>query len=536
MPRIVTDAMRSPDTPPDVEIRAEAPEPQADPTLGVPVILAPAVVKPKHRLVTIGDSLTHGFQSLAIHNTDLSYPAIIAWEMGWDAEFRRPLYNGHGGLPLNIEYVIRDLESRYGDKIDFWELGRALFRLRTVMDEIEDWWERGTGSHVPKGQAIMHNLAVYGWDLRDALERNADKCAEDIEKEGTSDAFLSQGVQSANERAALRVLNSARDANGRALSPVHAAQALGQDGGIETLIVFLGANNALATVVKLEVKGRWSVAPDCYNLDLKHKFYVWQPAHFQRELELVVAEIKKVNARHVIWETVPHVTIPPVARGVGNKVAAQSRYFPYYTRPWIADAEFDHRDDPHITEQEARAVDSAIDQYNQAITAAVRDARKEGRDWFLLDTCGLLDRLAARRYKQKRARPEWWTPYDLPPDLKELRPVPNSLFFASGPRGRTQGGLFSLDGVHPTTIAYGIVAQEVINVIQLAGVKFFFGDGKTERTGPVRVDFKRLIARDTLISDPPRSVTADLCLIGWLDEKLDLFTRAFRRGFGTGSA
>jgi hypothetical protein len=53
-----------------------------------------------------------------------------------------------------------------------------------------------------------------------------------------------------------------------------------------------------------------------------------------------------------------------------------------------------------------------------------------------------------------------------------------------------------------------------------AGVKFYMGDGKTERTGPVRVDFRRLISRDTLISNPPRSLTSDMRLIGWLDEHL----------------
>jgi hypothetical protein len=51
-----------------------------------------------------------------------------------------------------------------------------------------------------------------------------------------------------------------------------------------------------------------------------------------------------------------------------------------------------------------------------------------------------------------------------------------------------------------------------------------------ERIGPVKVDFKRLITLDTLISDPPRSVTSDLRLIGWLDQKLDLIRRLLRLG------
>src|SRR5215213_9992497 len=63
---------------------------------------------PRHRLVTIGDSLTQGFQSGAIFNTDLSYPAIIAHELGWEEHFRHPQYPGYGGIPLNLALLVRD--------------------------------------------------------------------------------------------------------------------------------------------------------------------------------------------------------------------------------------------------------------------------------------------------------------------------------------------------------------------------------------------------------------------------------------------
>ena len=260
-------------------------------------------------------------------------------------------------------------------------------------------------------------------------------------------------------------------------------------------------------------------------------FTVWRPTHFQAELDRVVAEVRRIRARHVIWGTVPHVTIAPLARGVATKVRTGSRYFPYYTRVWIPDEDFDVKDDPHITEQEARAVDSAIDQYNDAIANAVRSARRAGLDWYVYDVAGLLDRLAVRRYMMDpAARPASWRPYELPAELQALVPVPNSRFFTWVVAGRTDGGLFSLDRVHPTTIAYGVLAQEFINVMQQAGVKFYAGDGRTERRGPVRVDFKRLIQRDTLISDPPRSIFSDLRLIGWLDETIDFARRLFRIG------
>ena len=74
--------------------------PDFDPTLGVPVATV-GTGSPRNRIVAIGDSLLHGFQSGAVFNTDLSVPAIIAYELGWPEQYRYPRYPGPGGLPLN---------------------------------------------------------------------------------------------------------------------------------------------------------------------------------------------------------------------------------------------------------------------------------------------------------------------------------------------------------------------------------------------------------------------------------------------------
>ncbi|HEX2356163.1 MAG TPA: hypothetical protein VHI50_06845, partial [Micromonosporaceae bacterium] len=230
---------------------------------------------------------------------------------------------------------------------------------------------------------------------------------------------------------------------------------------------------------------------------------------------------------------VPHVTIAPIARGIGDKVEVGSRYFPYYTRPWIPEARFNPEQDPHITAPMARAVDAAIDMYNDAIQNTVEQARTgsdgTARDWYLLDIAGLLDRLASRRYiKDVNARPGWWTPYPLPARLTTLDPVPDSQFLTGNAKGgRATGGLFSLDGVHPTTIGYGIIAQEMINIVRLADVEFFHGKG-APRSDPVNVDFDGLILRDTLISRPPQNLDAGLEILGWADETVDWVKRTIR--------
>ena len=76
--------------------------------------------------------------------------------------------------------------------------------------------------------------------------------------------------------------------------------------------------------------------------------------------------------------------------------------------------------------------------------------------------------------------------------------------------------------MHPTTTDYRILAQELINVMhQYANVKLRLGNDSMECTGPVTVGFRRLIARDTLISDPPRSAASNVPLIAWIGQALD---------------
>jgi hypothetical protein len=539
MVKPVLSNMLDPQTPEDVIIQAEARAPITDPTLGIPVKVNRQGT-PRHRLVTIGDSLTHGFQSGAIFNTKFSYPAIIAREMGWN-QLRYPTYDGPGsGLPLNLEDLVRQVGKKFGENIQWWEFPSFLSFVRGYLDEVEDYWERGAGLMPPNPNSkINHNLAVYGWDLRNTLSRTAQTCLEILEQNPPKDDYIRQTVEYHNERAAIRVLNSARDAQGNALTPLQAAAALSREGtvessdgdGIETLIILIGANNALGSILTFKVN--WT-AEGYDDMPVNDQYTVWRPIHFQAELDKVVAEVKKIRARHVIWGTVPHVTIAPFAHGVNKVVEAQkilpgSRYFPFYTLPWISDDDFNPEKHPYLTARQARAIDSAIDQYNNSITEVVRAARTEGRDWYLFETAGLLDRLAYRRYlEDPNATPSWWDKvggkYELPPALQALNPVPDSYFYHSNAKGRIQGGLFSLDGIHPTTIGYGIMAQEIIKIMQLAGVKFYQSDGKTERKGEVKVDFKRLIAEDTLISNPPIALSDALEVIGSLDKNFNIFT------------
>ena len=86
------------------------------------------------KLVAIGDSLTQGFQSLAITNTRSSYPALIAERLHLAPhEFRLPNFTGAGGLPCSLEWLARRLEDSYGADINAFEWLRALHRIPALL-------------------------------------------------------------------------------------------------------------------------------------------------------------------------------------------------------------------------------------------------------------------------------------------------------------------------------------------------------------------------------------------------------------------
>lgn len=116
-----------------------------------------------HPLVCIGGSVTQGMKSFAVLEPQLSYPAIIAHEMGLsNDEFRFPHFTGKGSFPLNIEYLLRKMDQTFGENVNLLELPFAGILLREWMDEIEDYWERGPGTAPLNYEGYFHNLAVWG--------------------------------------------------------------------------------------------------------------------------------------------------------------------------------------------------------------------------------------------------------------------------------------------------------------------------------------------------------------------------------------
>ncbi|MFB2979812.1 SGNH/GDSL hydrolase family protein [Microseira sp. BLCC-F43] len=458
------------------------------------------------KLVAIGDSLTQGFLNGSISQTHLSYPAMIARCLG-ETDFKVPDFAGEGGLPVNLETLFQMLAVKFGEKIGVSDSISAFLATQGFLDRVEDYWERGEGTQATQTGPVHHNLAVWGFALGNCDTLTEATCRRFIPI--PKDHTVNQIPEFAMYRTARRTLNPSFDAQYENLSQLSAAAEIAKtQGGIENLIFWLGSNNCLSTVTNLKIK--WSEAADLDLLAHQRSCNLWLPSHFRTLLWQIADKIDAIGAKNVFIATIPHVTIPPVSRGITPGATEEQKlsedgYYEYYTHFWIWDEDFANAPDkyPHLTRDQARTIDAAINEYNEAIKL---EANKRG--WHLVDICNRLDRLAYRRQKRH-------TTYEFPKELVaalKSHPATKERFTSDGkpildtrylrlyadqtnPEEKYRGGIFSLDGIHPTTTGYGIVAHEFLQVME-----------QVLPAKPKPLNWQEIISADTLLLKPPENL------------------------------
>jgi len=443
------------------------------------------------KLVTIGDSLTQGFQSLAISRTDLAFPSMIAERLGLNVDsFSIPDFKGAGGLPFNIEWLARKLQESLGDDIRGFEWFTSIHKIVELLDHVEDYWERGKGSQ-PSADTHFHNLAVWGFEVGDSYNITPALCKLRIGR--AKDQWFNPPSEP-RLRTATRVLNPGNIPHRDLDTQLSIAKRIkDRDGRIEHLILALGANNCLGTVVDLEIRESGDNPPGP-NSGLT----LWQPEAFRQEFRQFEDKASEIGADHIYIGTVPHVTIPPITRGVmknRGRLPESRKYFDYYTRFWIRDKDFDPDSDPSLKREEAEKIDRYIDEYNAVIRITAAN-----NGWHLVDVCRLLDDLAVRRNHGKPKR-------ELPAPIADL----SVRFFEIEPNGAIRsGGLIGLDGVHPTTCGYALIAQEFIDAI------------KTFEPTIRNIDFAEIRKWDTLVSSPPLTLNDIFGMLQTLEKRFHM--------------
>jgi hypothetical protein len=506
------------------------------------------------KLFTIGDSVSQGFMSAAAARTDLTYSTLIARSMGLELskEYRYPKWE-LDGLPLNLERAFRRLIEHYGSNIRGAEWLTVLQTLNGVVDEVEDYYERGAGAADEPyrdptleagedggGVEYFHNVAVTGFDVADSWLVTPAICQEIIANEpGGGESFFLPNA--AFYRTALKVLNPSLESRYDEHSQLKwlEAHAANPNEGVENLILWLGANNALGTVVGLKVKQTLN-DPNRRPHLLTHEdrdaagWNLWHPDDFKAEYTELLNRVDSAMSHEenqvtcpnwkVFVGTVPPVTIAPLAKGVGptyritrkNSTTGEdetSVYYKYYVY-FLFDEGLVHRNDGLYLElKDALHIDDCIREYNTVIRELV-DAKNadHGEDrYHIVDIFQMFQDIALKRNAGE-------VKYDFPEYFDFAYPPVDTRYYHADPDGRLrQGGLSSLDGVHPSAIGHGLLAHEFLKVI-----------GEASVVGNIQLDWEAIFKSDRLYSEPV-IIMQELYEHSWLAEKLLSLIRTFRR-------
>lgn len=462
------------------------------------------------KLFTIGDSISQGLMSLGVARTDLAYSTWIARTLGLDVgdAFSSPAYRvpefPAGGLLLNLEAVLRRLYQVFGADIAELEWLTFASEINTVLDAAEDYYERGEGAGPYRDGSVpwFHNVSVYGCDVADAWLVTPKICREKIATTpGDDDGVLS--VPNASfYRTARRVLNPSLAPEFDRFSQIEWLRHHATGEGVDNLLLWLGPNNAVGSAITLhitETEDRPERRPVTLDFEgrTREKWNLWRPSDFCAEYGELLDRIDAIMRRNtssdwrVFIANTPHVTIVPVASGVGDPLPGTPRYFPYYTYPPLARSTRGiEAGGPHLTAAQAKHIDAMIDGCNEQLPVllAAKNAGHRKQRYHLVDICGGLDRLA---YRRNGGEPT----YELPPYFEgNIVPPMDTRYYDVDRSGRRRaGGIVSLDGVHPTAIGQGLLAHEFLRIMKGAGVPC---------AEPLALPWPLIVASDTLYQRP----------------------------------
>ncbi len=436
------------------------------------------------KLITIGDSVSQGFMSGAAAFTEFSYSTLLARTMGW-SDHTYLEWKKDCKLKIDLEGLFRHLEYHFGPNIRGLEWLRVAGKVNEFLDESEDYYERGegkTGTPVPGGHTFFHNLAVEGMDVADAWLVTPKLCRETIEKVSWNkrrDNYL-KPASAPFYRNAYRVLNpSARDEYDD-FSAIKWLRYHATTEGVENAIVWLGANNALGTVISLDIRPSPGNTLH-YSRAKRQEWNLWRPSDFEEEYRELIRQVDDIMREnryddwHVFVGTVPYVTIAPLAKGMGEHryVSGSSPdtreleglYYQYYSYFPFTE-ELAERYGKVLKFRDALHIDKTIAAYNRTIRQVVKEVNSQysSERYHIVDLCSSLKEMA---WKRNRGEPT----YEYPDYFRFLYPPLDTKYYHVNRAGEIKkGGIFSLDGIHPTVIGQGLIAWEFLKKIKETGV------------------------------------------------------------------
>ena len=444
----------------------------------------------------MGDSMSQGFKNGGIYRTDLSFPALLARTFDPPIEFEKPSFTAHTGIPLNIEMLVRGMADEFGDEISWNQYLKAGTHLYKTLRRIKNHWEGQNRSLRVERQTPYQNQSVWGFSNSDSWLMNEKYSKEYIQNNAPRYTVFNVLPDHAMHITARMVLNPSFSPQFENHSMIDNVRWLHENGGIENLISCIGHNNIIGAVTNLKIT--YSEEHDLNAPQWERTCTVFRPEHFEDETRILYQKISQIGVERVFVPTIPYVTIPPATRGVNyDKSKPRVGYFDYYSRFWIWDEDFDPDKHPHLTKEEAITLDQHVDQYNAIISELADEF-----GFHVVPIGRYVQAAARRRVGAENVRP---FPEELIKELKNNEHTSYLVDKNGQPRLSTdylrlsddsgkvdRGGIFSLDGLHPSTIGYGLIANIYKQFMEKEGVHF----GK-------EIDWKYIIENETLITDPP---------------------------------
>lgn len=421
---------------------------------------------------------------------------MVARAMGPDTTFETPLFTAQTGIPINIEMLVRGMSDEFGDEITWNEYLNAGAHLYKTLRRIKNYWEGNKKSLEIERDMPYHNQGIWGVSTSDTWLMNAKYCREQIENYKPRYTVFSVLPDNALYTTARIVLNPEFSEEYSKHSMIDNVEEIQRDGGIENLISCIGHNNIVGAVTNLELI--YSEKEDLNAPHHQRRCTIFRPEHFEDETRILYQKLSKIGVKRVFVPTLPYVTIPPAIRGVNNdKSKPRTGYFDYYSRFWIWDEDFNPDKHAHLTKEDAIKLDQHIDQYNRIIYELAEEF-----GFHVVPVGHYVSAAARRRLGAEKVRPfpEQFletlknnpkTSYLIDKDGK-TRISTDFIRLEDDSRKLDRGGIFSLDGLHPSTIGYGLIANIYKEQMEKKGVEFE-GD----------IDWNFVIENETLVTDPP---------------------------------
>ena len=198
---------------------------------------------------------------------------------------------------------------------------------------------------------------------------------------------------------------------------------------------------------------------------------------------------------HVFVGNVPLVTIAPLAKGIGEQRLVQDPagsgkeylYYQYYTYFPLTEKSA-MSTGKYLKFRDALFIDKAIGKFNEIIKELITEKNQQlGTERFhLVDVCQNLTNMA---YKRNRGNPS----YQYPAAFDDMYPPVDTKYYHVNRNGVIEsGGMFSLDGIHPSAIGQGIIAWEFLKIMQAVRPEL------TDQT----LNWSEIVQTDSLIQEP----------------------------------